>query len=295
MIRPLLAPREDPSSYPEYFNKLRFPLLCSPKYDGIRQLTINNQALSRTGKLLPSEQVQSELTLMNNVDGEVIKGPPTCVGVYNRTQSYVMSRNKPGDIHYYVFDYISPSYLIKPFYQRLEKLKEIFIQHPQYHLVEHLNVDNVDELIAFEEACLVEGYEGIMMRDPIAHYKQGRGTFKEGIIYKLKRFEDAEGIILDIPEGEINNNIQEIDELGYSKRSTHKVNRESSGMAGGFRVFFEGQEIDVAPGSFSHNERIKLLELKDEYIGKQLKFRFFRYGVKDKPRYPRALGFRGDE
>ena len=54
-----------------------------------------------------------------------------------------------------------------------------------------------------------------MMRNPIAPYKQGRGTFREGIIYKLKRFEDSEAVIIGFVEQMTNQNVLEKDELGY--------------------------------------------------------------------------------
>lgn len=296
-FKPMLSPHNDPISYPNYFKDLesRYPLIGSPKIDGIRN-TVKKACLSRTGKLLPSIQVQNEFSSFEHFDGELIEGCVTDFDVYNRTQSFVMSENKIGDMHYYVFDYTHPDWLKRPFYERIEKLFLIHESLPDkknVHLVWHENIDNYEELLIFEERCLKMGYEGIMLNNPLAHYKSGpRCTWLQAIIWKLKRFEDGEGIILDIEEGQDNLNEKETDELGYAKRSTHKANCVASGMVGRFKVLFEGQVIDVAPGSFTHDERILILGAKDFYFSKILKFRFFRHGVKDKPRFSRALGFR---
>ena len=105
MFRPLLSPQEDPLRYPDYFKKLRFPLMVSPKIDGIRGIVKNHTMLSRTGKLIPSYQVQEEFTYIDDLDGELVEGLPNTPDVYNRSQSHVMSMGKPGNIMYHVFDY----------------------------------------------------------------------------------------------------------------------------------------------------------------------------------------------
>ena len=51
-------------------------------------------------------------------------------------------------------------------------------------------------------------------------------------------------------------------------------------------------ELDIAPGNFNHVERKEIWTSQEEFIGKLLKFRYFNHGIKDKPRFPRAIGFR---
>ena len=88
------------------------------------------------------------------------------------------------------------------------------------------------------------------------------------------------------------NNELKYDELGFAKRSDSKENKTPSGMAGQYIVSFEGMELIIAPGHFKHHERVEHLRNKAEYIGRMLKFRYFNKGVKDLPRFPRAIGFR---
>lgn len=301
MFKPLLAPNNDPMSYPSYFDELKFPLLCSPKLDGIRCNTIKGECLSRTLKPLPSKQIQELFGKCGELDGEIIIGNPCDEDVYNRTQSHVMSFDKLAiDARFYIFDVnymhikdAAYTARLDVAYGLVEMYKSAYPDiRDQIHLVEQVMCYNLQELWDFEAKCLNAGYEGIMMRDPSGIYKHGRGTFKQGIIYKLKRFADDEGVIVDIIEGTNNNNTKGTDERGYSKRSTAKEGLSASGLVGTFIVDFSGEHVNVAPGKFNHDERKYIWEHKEAYIGELLKFRHFPRGVKEKPRFPRAIGFR---
>jgi DNA ligase 1 len=151
---------------------------------------------------------------------------------------------------------------------------------------------NLEELLRFEDRCLDADFEGIMLRDPFAPYKQGRGTWREGIIMKLKRFQDDEGIIVDFEEQVHNTNILCTDDLGYAKRSTNKEHMIPADTLGNFLVLFNDEIINVAPGQFTHIQRQNIWNNQEYYKGLILKFRHFPHGVKDKPRFPRAIGFR---
>ena len=279
----MLCPQTDPSSYPAYFKELRYPLLCSPKYDGIRCITIGGTAYSRKLKPLPSRQVQHEFGWMGYLDGELL------AGTYNETQSLVMSRDKEGDISFYVFDCVHPDFVGRPYFERLARLENL---PGKVTAVPQEWVDNEKALLRYEERILSEGYEGIIMRDPAAPYKQGRGTWKEGIIYKLKRFQDDEGVILDVEEQMTNENEMRLDALGYAERSSSKEGLVGAATLGAFVVLFRGNEIRVAPGALDHEERRRVWLNKELYIGQELKFRYFDYGSKDAPRFARAVGFR---
>ena len=83
-------------------------------------------------------------------------------------------------------------------------------------------------------------------------------------------------------------------ELGYAERSSHQENKVGSGLAGGFNLMdiHTGEEFDCSMGSFSHAERRWIWENRDSMPGKIVVYRSFSYGVKEKPRFPRAKGFR---
>jgi len=268
--------------------------MCSPKYDGIRCTVKSGYTMSRTFKLLPSYQVQEEFKRYEHCDGELVEGQPNDPGVYNRTQSFVMSEDKPGDIKFFVFDYTHPDALSLPFHERF-KLLDSTLGDPRPEnviLVEQVEVDDEESLLAYEERVLALGFEGLILRSPVGIYKQGRATWKEGIIYKLKRFQDDEATIIGFEEAMTNTNEQKRDALGYAERSTSKEGMVPAGTLGKFIVTFRGQEITVAPGAFDHASRKKIWDDRDNFLGKILKFRHFTHGVKEKPRFPRAIGFR---
>ena len=150
--------------------------------------------------------------------------------------------------------------------------------------VPQINCDTLEELLAFETECLEEGYEGIMFRNPIGIYKHNRATYKENIIYKLKRFTDVELEILDFEEAYKNNNMLEVDARGYAKRSQSKENLIPADTLGKFICSWNGISIKVAPGTFTHSERQWIWNNKELVRGRLLKTRFFGYGMKDAPR-----------
>jgi DNA ligase-1 len=294
--QPLLAPGEDPLSYSDYFKKLQYPLLASPKYDGIRCISTPGICYSRTMKMLPSLQVQDLFSdpLFAGFDGELIEGSPYDIDVYNRTQSHVMSVDKPGNMSFFVFDTVHPEYIDLPFYERLEVVQNRIqlLRRADIVFVPHVEVNDYDELIAYENKTLELGFEGIMMRNPIGEYKQGRATFRQNIIYKLKRFKDAEAKVIGFNEQMTNNNVLEEDERGYAKRSSSKDGLSPAGTLGNFVCEHQGQIITVAPGAFDHAHRKLIWDNQNQYEGKLLKFRYFAHGIKDLPRFPRALGWR---
>lgn len=296
MFKPLLSPNDDPLKNPKFFEAMQYPLLASPKLDGIRCLIIGGTAYSRTYKPLPSLQVQEDFTWLEHLDGELIVGNPTDPDVYNRTQSHVMSADKPGDLALYAFDYIHHEWRDRPFIERLAKVEyEVYSRVIPNGVIKHLPhtlVYDLDQLLEFEASCLEEGYEGIMLRNPNARYKNGRATFRENIIYKLKRFSDEEGEIIGFVEQMTNTNDLEEDELGYAKRSTSKEGMAPAGTLGKFLVTSSWGTLDVGCGTFNHSERQYIWDNREKFLGTVLKYRFFNHGIKDKPRFPRAVGFR---
>lgn len=69
------------------FNKLRFPLLASPKLDGVRAIIINGVVMSRSLKPIPNKHIQTLFADCEYLDGELIVGDPTSKTVYKDTVS----------------------------------------------------------------------------------------------------------------------------------------------------------------------------------------------------------------
>ena len=138
------------------------------------------------------------------------------------------------DFTFAVFDYVA-----KRLGEALRRAHGGSERLPDFERVEKVlpeRSDRLDELMAYEERCLAEGYEGVMIRTPHSPYKCGRSTEREGYLLKIKRFEDAEAVVLDTYEGMSNLNPAEKDAFGRTKRSLAQAGLVGRGELGGFVV-----------------------------------------------------------
>jgi DNA ligase-1 len=138
-----------------------------------------------------------------------------------------------------------------------------------------------------------------MLRKICGRYKQGRSTAKEGILLKLKPFEDSEAIITGFEELQHNENEQFTSELGYSKRSSQQAGLVGGNTLGKFLVtgtqeeHFGGVEFKVGSGlGLTQALRQEIWDNREKYLGKLIKFKYQKIGSIDKPRIPIFLGFR---
>lgn len=279
---------------------LRYPLMASPKLDGVRCIVWEGVAYSRNAKPIRNHFVQKWASKHHNIDGELIVGSPTDGNVLGRTQSGVMSFEGEPDFTFHLFDCIeghSPG-----FHRRLNHVQNEHKGEERIFCVPHFMATSHDMLRALEEDFLNHGYEGVMLRDPNGPYKHGRSTLREGYLMKLKQFQDGEAVVIALEEGNVNQNELERDELGRAKRSKHQANLVPSGMVGTLICRDpKWGELRVAPGTMTHEERRMywnthaLSKFPDfGLLGKTIHWRSFGYGVKDKPRFPRYYGIRGD-
>lgn len=309
-FKPTLAATLDPMKEPDVFNKLVFPLWVSPKYDGIRGIGRDGALKSRTLLDLPSKQVQELFGHLTHFDGEVIAGDP-CDGddVYNRTQSIVMSKDKPhDDLRFYVFDWADEAWQTEKFFKRWVRLSEevAALNRPDVIFVEQKVVHNLEEFLAAEEEYLAQGFEGIMARAPFSPYKHGRGTLgnpkkpkaEDQCLMKLKRFEDFEAQVTGFIEQMTNTNEAEKDELGHTKRSSAKDGLVPAGTLGKFiATWFTDYvktkiEAEIPCGVIKHGQRKEIWDNQAAYLGRIIKVRHFPFGAKDGLRLPRCVGFR---
>lgn len=281
-------------------DSLSYPLMASPKLDGIRALMFEGQLLSRTLKPIPNRHLQKKAVadLAVGLDGELIVGDPTAEDVFRKTSSGVMSQEGKPNVCFHVFDFFQVADL--PFARRFDMVQEHldFLENglgvDWIKLVEHVRIEKPDDLLAYEEKCLALGYEGIMVRSLLGPYKFGRSTFKEGHLLKIKRFEDSEAVILDLVELMHNENEQTRGNLGEARRSNHKENMRGGNTLGALRVrdIHTGVEFDIGSG-FTAEQRKAFWVTKP--IGRTIIYRFFPTGSKDKPRFPTFHGFRDPE
>jgi DNA ligase-1 len=265
-------------------DKLKFPVIASPKLDGIRCLIVNGKAVSRTFKPIPNHYVQSELyNLPEGLDGEIILPGKT----FNEIQSAVMSFEGTPDFQYVVFDrYSELSYRdrlkLLPF-----KARRVII-HSNYY------IESFVQLLDYETKCIQDRYEGICFRTPNSPYKCGRSTLREQYLVKLKRFQDDEAIVLNLTELMFNNNESEQDNFGLRTRSSQIANLLPSGKLGALQVQNSQRQVFEVGTGFTELERIKIWCNPKDYIGKTITYKFLKYGMKDLPRHPVFKGFRHD-
>ncbi|TXH15262.1 MAG: ATP-dependent DNA ligase [Hyphomicrobiaceae bacterium] len=277
---------------------LRYPLLASPKLDGVRCLIWEGVAYSRNAKPIRNRFVQdwANQNGLHNLDGELIVGSPVHDHTgepLGRTQSGVMSFDGKPDFTFHLFDCVVG--IGTSFEHRLGHVQGELWGVERISCVNHTKVTSAQDLDWVENHYLEAGYEGVMLRDPAGPYKHGRSTLREGYLMKLKRFTDGEAVVVRLEEGHVNQNELERDELGRAKRSKDREGLAPSGMVGTIIANDpKWGELRIAPGTMTHAERIALLKSPSSIIGRAIHWRSFGYGVKDKPRFPRYYGIRED-
>lgn len=274
---------------------LRFPVLVSPKLDGIRCVIHNDQPVSRTLKPIPNRFIQSELGFYPPFDGELMVGDPLDPAAFNKSTSGIMSHDGEPGFTYWVFDYVEAAFLHMSFETRLMMAKETIKHWPRAKLVPHTKADNAEELMHLEAHYVGLGYEGVMVRVPWGTYKFGRSTESQGLLGKVKRFEDTEGTIVGYEELMRNENEATINNLGYQERSTAQAGQIPGGTLGALIVSHPGWEDTFGIGTgFTADERFTLWQIRDTLTGQSVKFKHQPAGAKDRPRFPSYLGLRKD-
>lgn len=271
---------------PIELDNIKYPVYCSPKYDGIRCVIREGIALSRKLKQIPNMYISEMLKKCpNDIDGEIIIPHAN----FNQIQSAVMSEDgEPTNFEFHVFDVISS----KPYLERMETLKAMELPTFCKKVLPH-KFDDEDDMLEYERECVDEWeFEGIMIRSPNGPYKFGRSTAKQGYLLKLKRFTDAEATIVGFEEMMHNENEKTKDELGHSKRSHKKAGMVPAGVLGSFVVKMDdGKQFKVSTG-MTAEDRATYWQNRDTMLGKLVKYKFQEAGAKDLPRFPVFLGIR---
>lgn len=286
-FKPMLSGKAD-------LDNIKFPVLASPKLDGVRVIVKDGVVYSRNFKRIPNDHVQALFGRKEceGFDGELIVGPATSDTVFQSTTSGVMTGSGKPDVVFHVFDDTGINDNFENRYHQLDRRVKKKCRGMKVALVSHIHITDLKDLLDFEEECVAQGYEGIMIRDPNGKYKHGRSTTKEGGLLKIKRFEDDEAVVIGVEELMTNNNEQELDNLGHKVRSSKKEGMVPAGKLGALIVKHKTfGEFKIGSG-FTEDARIKLWRERDELKGRLAKFKYQPSGVKDKPRFPVFLGFR---
>lgn len=276
LLKPMRAATLDDLS------KLHFPVFVSPKLDGIRCNIQQGIPLSKKLKPIPNLHVQRKLSVLpDGLDGELMVPGED----FNGVQSAIMSREGKPRFEYHLFDYIGTG----PFSQRREHLRGDW---PRFvKIVPQRLVRSLEEVRIMEQRFLDQGYEGLMARSKHGIYKHGKCTQREHILFKLKRFLDAEAKVIGFEEEYENLNAQFLDELGRAKRSSHKENKRPKGTLGALIAQDLDTRVEFRVGTgLTAAQRKEIWENQTKYKGAVFTYKYqglSRYGV------PRTISFKG--
>lgn len=294
--RPMLAATLNEAAIAGLFKRIPV-IFAMQKIDGVRGLCFNGFSddkpviLSRALKPLPNTYLQAMFAqnLLLGLDGEFI-----ATGVEENsanTVSVVMTRDRDAPLKWLLFDDVSCP--IDPYYKRYERMVQRISPTRYLANLPYAECRNPAELLAFETFVLDQKGEGVIIRDPMAPYKNGRSSLSEGGMLKLKRFHDGEAIVQDFVELEINHNTSNINELGLTGRGSFGSGKLSGGKMGALIVkeAQTGIEFNIGSG-FTDKERRDIWARRSDYRGKIVKYKSQLAGVKDKPRHPVFIGWR---
>lgn len=280
-FRPMLAGKAE-------IDKLVFPVLGSPKLDGVRAIVKDGVLLSRSLKPIPNKALQARFSVgeLDGCDGELIVGLPHAKDVYNRTIREVMTIDGADTATFHVFDRIAP--VDATYINRNTTLPKMERVTPVPQAV----IPDAEQLLKVEQALIAFGFEGVMLRSLGGRYKYGRSTTNEGYLLKLKRFEDSEAVVIGMEELQHNANEATVSELGLTKRSTHQENKIGLGTMGALivRDLKTGVEFNIGTGFTAEQRAWWWAHGRDD--SRIIKYKFFPVGVKDKPRHPVYIGLR---
>jgi DNA ligase-1 len=270
---------------------LPFPVLATPKLDGIRCLKLGGKALTRSFKPISNRFAREwiEANLPDGLDGELmLRG-----GTFSETTGAIGARDGTPDFVFHVFDCVTDS-ISTPYRLRMEVLAAL-PDSPRIVKVLPVLIRDAAALVAYEEECIAAGYEGVMVRTPNSPYKCGRSTEREAWLLKIKRFEDAEAMVLASYEGMTNQNAAELDAFGRTKRSLAQAGMIGRGELGGFVVRHLSTGVEFRLG-YNHIvggvDRVTLWLRREMLVGRVVKFSHQPSGAKEAPRFPKFIGFR---
>jgi DNA ligase-1 len=302
--RPMKFPSE---SIPDArLEEIEYPVVVSPKLDGYRCLCDGDTAFSSSLKPITNRYIQKCLTGEDyeGLDGELIVGSPFALDedddVFNRTTGPVRRADGEPDFKYYVFDdwrFPLENYG-KRWIKQVEECDEIHTI-PFVVVIEQRLCRNAKEVLAAFKEFEDMGYEGAIIRRLTAPYKEGRCTYREEFGFKKASWAYDEGIITGCYEQNENLNEKVTNELGLSKRSSHKENKSGKGTLGGFNLKSKLFEEDFCCGTIKGATIAWRQDIWDKWIanpdsirGLPFKYKYKVVGTLEKPRQPIGIGFR---
>lgn len=285
--RPMLASALSEAT----LDQVRWPKLVSFKVDGYRCQLRDGRAYARSGKLHPCKAVQEWAKQFSlPLDGELIVPGKA----FNEAGGLLRRADYSGPFEFLVFDLVQDGLKAQERYQ--------FLQHAQVYwpsntkLLTQWWTESKEGLLSLENLALQYDFEGLVLREPGALYKHGRGTLKDQIMLKLKRFKTAEAKVWAVEPRKFNSNPAQLTPLGYTERSTEASGMLETNVLGklhciGLNGPFAGAKFSI--GNFDGlTDQDKIQLLAEPPLNRVLTYKYFPEGVLNRPRHPVFLGWR---
>lgn len=290
--RPMLAGRVQNDK------EIRFPKLGSLKIDGYRAVYAGGEFFARSGKLHQAPAIRTlakELQKRGFPDG--LDGELTIPGKsFNEAGGLLRREDYDGPLLYQVFDVMHPGLNAQERFQFLAALSSQFPENVK--LLDQVWLKSLEEMQSFENDALAAGAEGIILKEPLASYKHGRGTPKDQIMLKIKRFRSLEALVLGVEPRMHNTNQEEETPLGYTERSTAKDGLVPTDILGKLHVIGlngDFKRVRFSIGNFDGlTDEEKRYYLANPPIHQVVTYKYFPEGTLDRPRHPVFIGFRPD-
>lgn len=289
-------------------DQVKFPCMVQPKVDGVRALNLNGTLTGRSLDPFEGFGITEYFSRPEfiGLDGEMILGNnPQAERLCSLTTG-AMGRFKGvtemADVHWYVFDYVTPETVKLDYHTRYALLanRVSVLKDPRIHLMPSAFVGTrelLDELIALDS---YNGFEGTIIRNPQAIYKEGRATKKGWELWRVKPWGDFEILVTGVTEGSRNENEAKKNTLGRTERSSAQEGMVPNGQIGsiqgtlvkdlvvngGAHVIPAGTPITAGSGKMTVEEATDWFQDQTQIVGWFAKVKTMTYGVKDLPRFP---------
>lgn len=289
-------------------DKVKFPCMVQPKFDGVRAMNLDGTLTGRSLDPFPGTGITEYFSLseFNGFDGEMVLGDNPAAERLCSLTTGAMGKFKGvtrmADLHWWVFDWITPATVGLPYRERYELLRQRVedLGDPHVHLMPSAFVGTrelLDEIIANDSA---HGYEGTIIRSPTAVYKEGRATKKDQELWRVKPWGDFEILVTGITEGNRNENEAKKNTLGRTERSSAQEGMVPNGQVGaihgtvlkdfavngGEKIIRAGTPVTAGSGKMTEVQAAHYFQNQHELIGQIAKVKTMTYGVKDLPRFP---------
>ena len=308
-LRPMKAPSESVTE--AELPSLPYPIMASPKVDGLRALWTADGLRSRTLRPFPNEELMHVSRLLaptlHGLDGELVVGPEAGPRVLRDSYSGAMSREGRPDWKFLAFDRWDAPH--EEFHVRHRAVLHL---HERLHqggraakrpeLLRHLRVlphvvcRSAEDVLRLEATWLAAGYEGAMLRTIDGPYKYGRVTRRQGWILKLKRFVEGEMLVESLEAALANDNEVEVLPDGSRRRGRSAAGRSrETDLLGALvgRDVLTGEPVRATAARMTHDERRAALRDPTSLVGRIGTYRRFPSGT-DAARFPVWVSLRDD-